>query len=64
MLNLRVIIDNLEEADYCYGGEDFTITAEEFKALKQGKILNLGIQGDEYGITIRLSDDILNNTKE
>lgn len=60
MPDLRVIVDNLDEAEYFYGGENIVITPEEFKALKQGKILNIGINGDEYGITIRLSDDILN----
>ena len=64
MPDFRDIIDNLNEAEYFYGGHDFIITAEEFEALKQGKILNFGINGDEYGITIRLSDDILNNIKE
>ena len=64
MPDLRVIVDNLNEAEYFYGGENIDITPEEFEALKQGKILNVGINGDEYGITIRLSDDILNSVNE
>ena len=64
MPDYRVMIDNLDEAEYFYGGEDFILTAEEFEALKKGKILNFGIYGDEYGITIRLSDDILNSVNE
>jgi hypothetical protein len=64
MPDLRVIVDNLDEAEYFYGGQDFIITPEEFEALKQGKILNFGIYGDEYGITIRLSDDILNKLEK
>ena len=44
-------IDNLDDAVYWYGGEDFVITDEDIELLKSGKILNFDVNA-EYGCTL------------
>lgn len=47
-----IIIDDLTDADYAYGGEDYVLTDEDIEMLKQGKIFNFFVE-DEYGCTLR-----------
>lgn len=51
---LRQFVDTLDEAEYFYGGDDYELTDEDLKLLMEGKILNIGINCNEYGITIRI----------
>ena len=51
---LRQFVDTLDEAEYVYGGDDYELTDEDLKLLMEGKILNIGINCNEYGITIRI----------
>ena len=44
-------IDNLDDANYWWGGENFIITDEDIERLKSGKILNFDVNG-EYGCTL------------
>lgn len=60
----RDIIDDIKQANFFYGGEDFVLTPEEFEALKHGKILNFGVCGDEYGIIIRLSPELIEKKED
>lgn len=46
------IIDDLNDADHLYGGEDYVLTDEDIELLKQGKIFNFVVQS-EYGCTLR-----------
>ena len=41
-----------KEADFLYGGEQFTITDEDIEKLKNGEILNFFVN-DEYGCTLK-----------
>ena len=47
-----IIIDDLTDAKYLYGGEDYVLTDEDIELLKQGKIFNFFVE-DEYGCTLR-----------
>ena len=57
------IKDNYAQCNYLYGGEDFIITKKDLIALLKGKILNADVNW-EYGITIKLSDDIISVVEE
>ena len=51
-----IICNNMEEEksnESCYGNEDYEISAEDIKALQDGKTLTAMI-ADEYGIFIKM----------
>ena len=51
-----IICNNLEEAESNespYGNEDYEISADDIKALQDGKILTAMVN-DEYGIFIKM----------
>ena len=50
------VIDNLRDAKYLYGGQDFVLTDEDIELLKSGKIFNFFVE-DEYGCTLRYEKD-------
>ena len=52
------IIDNIEQADYICGGEDYILTDEDIKVLKDGKIINFDVNW-EYGCTLRYEPKVI-----
>ena len=51
-----IICNNMEEVksnESCYGNEDFEISADDIKALQDGKTLTAMISG-EYGVFIKM----------
>ena len=44
-------VKDIKEADFMYGGEQYTITDEDIERLKNGEVLNFYVNM-EYGCTL------------
>lgn len=53
-------VKDREEADFLYGGEQFTITDEDIERLKNGEILNFFVN-EEYGCTLNYDKEATND---
>jgi hypothetical protein len=52
MADICKVCNDISEASYLYGGEDYILTDDDLELLKNGAILNFFVN-DEYGCTIR-----------
>ena len=46
-------VNSIDECDKFYGFQTIQLTDDDINNLKSGKVLNVGIAGDEYAIGIQ-----------